>query len=144
MLSSDKPITPNVEDDSLHDSTMYPNNLTRLLGQSSPETPLEVPTNPISTIVDDVNFESQLPQYRFPPCSNYGIPPIKYEPNPKSKARYPISDHVSSQKLFKSYASYVLQLSFVSISSKMQEALTNARWTQAMAEEIAALERNAT
>ena len=39
---------------------MSPNNLTQPLGQSSPKTPLEVPTNPNSTIVDDINFKSQL------------------------------------------------------------------------------------
>ncbi|KAI9194552.1 hypothetical protein LWI28_007048 [Acer negundo] len=91
----------NVEDNSLHDSTMSPNNNnpTQPLGQSSPETFLEVPTNPNSTIVDDVNFESQLPRYHLPPRFNRGIPPIKYEPDLKSKVRYPISDHVSSQKL---------------------------------------------
>ena len=77
---------------------MSPNNPTQPLGQSSPKTPLEVLTNPNSTIVNDVNFESQLSQYRLPPRSNRGIPPIKYKPGPKSKARYPISDHVSSQK----------------------------------------------
>ena len=51
---------------------------------------------------------------------------------------------MSSQKLSKSYASYVLQLSSVSIPSKMQEALADDRWTNAMAEEMAALEKNAT
>ena len=44
---------------------MSPNNLTQPLGQSSPKTPLEVPTNPNSTIVDDINFESQLPNIIF-------------------------------------------------------------------------------
>ena len=62
---------------------MSPNNLTQPLGQSSPKTPLEVPTNPNSTIVDDINFESQLPKYHLPPRSNCGIPPIKYEPGHK-------------------------------------------------------------
>ena len=56
-LPSDEPTIPNLEDDSLHDSTMYPNNPTQPLGQSSLETPSEVPTNPNSTIVDDLEHE---------------------------------------------------------------------------------------
>ncbi|KAK0595675.1 hypothetical protein LWI29_008945 [Acer saccharum] len=128
-LQIDELTTPNTEDNSLHDSTMSPNNPIQPLGQSSLETLLEVPINLNSTIVDDVNFESQLPKYHLPPRSNRGISPIKYEPDPKSKVRYPISDHVSSKKLSKSYASYMLQLSYVSIPSKMQEALADVRWT---------------
>ncbi|KAK0607363.1 hypothetical protein LWI29_013872 [Acer saccharum] len=67
-LPIDELTTPNDEDDSLHDSIMSLNNSTQPLGQSSPKTPLEVPTNPNSTIVDDV--ESQLSQNRLPPHSN--------------------------------------------------------------------------
>ena len=52
------------------------NNPTQPKGQSFPETPLEIPNNPNSTIVDAVNFESQLSQYHLPPRSNRGIPPI--------------------------------------------------------------------
>lgn len=63
--------------------------------------------------------ESQVSQYRLPPRSNRGVPPVKYELDPKSKVRYPISNHVSCQKLSKSYASYVQQLSFVPIPNKM-------------------------
>ncbi|KAL5553717.1 hypothetical protein UlMin_041118 [Ulmus minor] len=136
--------TPTIaETNPLHDSTLSPNTSTDPLSQSSPENPLEVHSNP--TLVDDnINLESQSSQYHLPPRFNRGIPPIRYEPDPKTKVRYPISDHMSSQKLSKSYASYVLQLSSVSIPSKMQEALADDRWTNAMAEEMAALEKNAT
>ena len=131
-----------VETNPLHDSTSSPNTLAESLSQSSPENPLEVLSN--STLDDNIDLESQSSQYHLPPRSTRSIPPIRYEPDPKAKVKYPISDHVSSQKLSKSYASYVLQLSSVSIPSKMQEALTDARWTKAMEEEMAALEKNAT
>ncbi|KAL5568186.1 hypothetical protein UlMin_024761 [Ulmus minor] len=130
------------ETNPLHDSTSSPNTLSEPLSQSSPEIPLEVLSN--STLEDNIDLESQSSQYHLPPRSTRGIPPIRYEPDPKAKVKYPIGDHVSSQKLSKSYASYVLQLSSVSIPSKMQEALADARWTKAMEEEMAALEKNAT
>ena len=132
------------KDNALHDRTMPPDNSTQPLSQSSSEIPPEVSTNPNSTCSDDLFSESQVSQYCLPPRSNRGVPPVKYESDPKSKVRYPISNHVSCQKLSKSYVSYVLQLSSVSIPSKMQEALADDRWTQAMAEEMAALEKNDT
>ncbi|KAL5537662.1 hypothetical protein UlMin_045498 [Ulmus minor] len=128
------------ETNPLHDSTSSPNTLAEPLSQSSPENPLEVLSN--STLEDNIDLESQSSQYHLPPRSTRGIPPIRYEHDPKTKVKYPISDHVSSQKLSKSYASYVLQLSSVSIPSKIQEALADARWTKAIEEEIAALEKN--
>jgi hypothetical protein len=139
-----EPTTSNIEDNPLHDSTMSLDNPTQPLGQSSPEIPLEVSTIPNPIFNDGTIFESQVSQYRLPARSNRGIPPIQYEPNPKCKAKYPISNHVSFQKLSKSYASFVLQLSSVPIPSKMQEALADDKWIQAMAEEMAALEKNHT
>ena len=82
--------------------------------------------------------------YHIPTRSNRGIPPTRCELDLKAKTKYPISNHVSYHRLSKSYASYVLQLSSISIPSNIQEALGDTRWTQAMAEEMAALEKNST
>lgn len=106
------------EENSFHDSTTSLDNPTPL-SQSSCETPLKVSTDPNSTIIDDASIESQVSQYCLPSCSTYGIPPIKYKLDLKAKTRYPISNHVSFQRLSKSYASYVLQLSSISIPSKL-------------------------
>ncbi|KAJ8639132.1 hypothetical protein MRB53_015826 [Persea americana] len=93
---------------SLHDSTILPQGSTQPLSlpqSSSPETTLKVPIHSHSTVLDDANLEPQadlepqLSQSRFPVRSNRGIPPTMYEPDPKSKARYPISNHVSSKKI---------------------------------------------
>ena len=136
-------------EDQVHDSTLSPK-FTNPLTQSSPEDSLEILPNPIpvdSNIHDIVSITepaSEPSQYHLPPRSNCGQPATRYELNPKSKAKYPISNHVSSQKLFESYASYVLQLSSVSIPSKLQEAVADSKWTKAMAEEMTALEKNAT
>ncbi|KAI9181230.1 hypothetical protein LWI28_012734 [Acer negundo] len=59
-LQIDELTTPNAENNSLHDSTMSLNNTIQPLGQSSPDTPLEVLTNPYSTIVDDVIFRISI------------------------------------------------------------------------------------
>ena len=76
--------------------------------------------------------------------STYGIPPVKYEPVLKAKVKYPISNYISSHKLSESYASYVCKLSSISIPNILQEALADSHWTIAMADEMKALQRNAT
>jgi hypothetical protein len=90
------------------------------------------------------NSEPTTVQYNLPPRSNRGQPPIRYEPDIQAKVKYPISNYVSSHKLSKSYASFVSQLSSISIPSNVQEALADPRWTEAMVEEMAALEKNNT
>ncbi|KAF7149507.1 hypothetical protein RHSIM_Rhsim02G0175900 [Rhododendron simsii] len=84
-LSVVEPETSHTEDNALHDSTMPPNNSTQPLSQSSSEIPPEVSINPNFTYSDDLFSESQVSQYRLPPRSNRGVPPVKYEPDPKSK-----------------------------------------------------------
>ena len=51
---------------------------------------------------------------------------------------------MSSHKLSQSYASFVSQLSSISIPSNIHEALADPRWTKAMVDEMAALEKNNT
>lgn len=90
------------------------------------------------------NSESTIVQYHLPPRSNRGHPPIRYEPDLQSKVKYPISNYVSSHKLSQSYASFICQLSSISIPSNVQEALADPRWTKAIDEEMAALKKNNT
>jgi len=72
-------------------------------------------------------IESTTVQYNLPPRSNRGQPPAKYEPDLQAKVKYRISKYVSSHRLSKSYASFVSQLSSISIPSNIQEALVDPR-----------------
>ncbi|XP_028106835.1 uncharacterized protein LOC114305899 [Camellia sinensis] len=56
-------------------------------------------------IIREVTYP--MSQYRLPDRSNRGVPPVKYEPDPKSKVKYPVGNHVSSKRLSESYASYL-------------------------------------
>jgi len=80
-----------------------------------------------------LNIESTIVQYNLPPRSNHGQPLAKYELDLQAKVKYPISKYVSSHKLSQSYASFVSQLSPISIPSNIQEALVGPRWTKAVA-----------
>lgn len=135
------------EDKIYDDSTITPNSTTNPLIQSSPEDSLQVLSDPTPADTDDINVSSldcETSQYLLPPRSNRGQPPSRYEPCLNSKVKYPISNHVSVHKLSTSYASYVSKLSSISIPSELHEALTDPRWTKAMAEEMAALKKNST
>lgn len=92
-------------DSLLHDSTLSCLNSVQPLGQfssevlSSPDSTIileldsivdENNTKPLvdtdntEPLIDIDNTESLLSHYHLPPCSNHGIPPAKYEPDPKS------------------------------------------------------------
>jgi len=87
----------------------------------------------------EICLPSDIAHHALPPQSTRGIPSVKYEPNPKAKVKYPISNYISFHKLSASYASYVCKLSFISIPSTLQEALAYSHWTTTMTEEMKAL-----
>lgn len=76
--------------------------------------------------------------------ANRGKPKVQYEPDMHVKAKYPINNYVSTHCLSKPYASYICQLSSVSIPTKLHNALSNPKWVNAMRGEIEALEKNST
>ncbi|PRQ41827.1 putative RNA-directed DNA polymerase [Rosa chinensis] len=81
---------------------------------------------------------------RYPQRSNKGIPRKQYEPDLRTKAKYPIANHVTTHRLSESYALTVNQLSTVAIPRTVQEALDDPKWRIAMNEEMEALQKNDT
>jgi hypothetical protein len=68
------------------------------------------------------------PDNTAPKCSqrsNKGVPKKQYKTNRRVNVQYPINNYVSNHKLSESYALIVNQLSNVSITSNVQEALTD-------------------
>ncbi|RDY03465.1 putative mitochondrial protein, partial [Mucuna pruriens] len=58
------------------------------------------------------------------------------------KAKYPIANHVSSQRLSYPFKEFLYQLSFDQVPNKIQKALKDSKWVQAMKEEMKALKDN--
>ena len=81
---------------------------------------------------------------RYPQRLNRGVPKKQYEPDPKNKTKYPISNYISTHRLSELCAFTVNQLSNVSIPSNVQDALADPKWTKAMNEEMEALQKNNT
>ncbi|CAL8077259.1 unnamed protein product [Prunus armeniaca] len=82
--------------------------------------------------------------YQLPIRTIREIPRQQYDPDLKTKVKYPIANHVPLHRLSSSCASFVCQLSIVSISSNVREALKDPKWTQAMNDEMEALQKNST
>jgi len=82
--------------------------------------------------------------YQLPPRTTRGIPRQQYDPDLKTNVKYPIANHVSLHRLSPSCASFVCQLSTVSIPSNVQEALKDPKWSQAMNDEMESLQKNST
>ncbi|BBH06529.1 ABC-2 type transporter family protein [Prunus dulcis] len=75
---------------------------------------------------------------------NRGKPPNRYSPDIGKTSKYPIANHVSTEKLSEPLKAFVHQLSAIHIPTKVSEALKDPKWVQAIKEEMKALEKNQT
>ena len=91
-------------------------------------------------IIEDI----PQPAIRYSQRPNKGVKKKQYEPDIKTNVKYPISNYVSANRLSKSYALTINQLSKVSIPSNVQDALEDPKWKKAMNEEMEALQKTST
>ena len=103
-------------------------------GLSSPEVCNTIPLSP------NVLEPSRILHVR----SNRGQPPKKYEPLLSAKAKYPVANYMSTHRLSRPYATFMNQLSVVSLPSKVQDAIKEEKWAKAMEVEMNALTKNGT
>ena len=100
---------------------------------------------PSSDVPSQSTPAPDLPEIgKLPPRANRGIPKPTYEPDPKCKVQYPLSNYVSTKRLSESNKSFVCQLSSVSIPNSVQEGKTNLKWQEAMDKELCSLKANNT
>ncbi|CAL8150806.1 unnamed protein product [Prunus armeniaca] len=83
-------------------------------------------------------------RYQLPFKQNRGKLPNCYSPDIGKTSKYPIANHVSTEKLSKTLKAFVNQLSDIHIPIKVSEALKDPKWVQAIKEEMKALEKNQT
>ena len=116
------------------------------------EVPLPLPSSAVPPEHDFQGAEDPLEvipmtestQYTLPNRLNRGKPAKKYEPTVHAKAKYPVADFISTHRLSKSYESFVNQISAVSVPNKVQDALSDPKWSKAREEEMEALQKNDT
>ncbi|CAL8161763.1 unnamed protein product [Prunus armeniaca] len=105
----------------------------------SPENILEV-TTPTRL----VHLEDKTIGYQLPFRQNHGKPPNRYSPDIGKTSKYPIANHVSTEKLSEPLKAFVHQLSAIHIPTKVSKALKDPKWVQAIKEEMKAFEKNYT
>ena len=83
--------------------------------------------------------------YKLPFRYNRGQPPNRYShDHGTSKSKYPIANHISTQKLFEPLKALVHKLSADGVPDTVSEAMNNPKWIQAIEEEMKALQKNDT
>ena len=118
------PSTPLIEE--LTQNVPPPSELppsTPLTEESTQNVPPQVSMNPVFRESNETYVPTKNTAPRYPQRLNRGVPKKQYEPDPEAKTKYLIKNYVSSHRLTESYAFTVNQLSTVSISSNVQDAL---------------------
>lgn len=87
---------------------------------SEPDETLNETSDSLNTTPElDLEPESEPPKYQLPTCINRGKLKTQYDADLNSKGKYPISNHVSTHRLSKSYESFLCQISTVSIPRQL-------------------------
>ena len=110
------------------------------------ETPLheDIP-EVISSTPSTSNILDSFASYHLPFRQNRGKPPARYSPDiAGKKSKYLVSNYVSTQRLPMLLQAFAYKLSSCHIPYGIHEALANPKWSQAIQEEMAALEKNRT
>jgi hypothetical protein len=108
----------------------------------SPENILEVNSPTRSSNSNDIDMHVG---YTLPFRHNGGKPPSRYSREiGKQSSKYLIANYVSTKRLFEQLKTFVQELSSDILPTNIHEALTNPKWTQAVKEEMEALQKNGT
>jgi hypothetical protein len=85
-------------------------------------------------------------QLKLPPRKNRGIPPKRYVPEDGSSKtkEYPIINYCIVKNLPKLVKSFATRVASESVPERVEDALANPKWVEAMRVEIEALNKNCT
>ena len=105
----------------------------------------EVPQWPRSP-EDNTEVSSPELSFKLPPRTNRGKPPKRYIPEngTSEEIRYPIANYTMTDHLSEPLKSFVNQMSSVVVPERLEEALKDPKWVEAMQSEMDALEKNGT
>ena len=98
-------------------------------------------------ILDPLSFHNtnDSGRYVFPIRHNRGKPPNRYSPDKDSRGdRYSIAHYTSTQRLSEPLKAFAHKLSTEYTPNTAEEAMKDPKWTQAIMEEMTALQKNQT
>ncbi|RVW89802.1 Retrovirus-related Pol polyprotein from transposon TNT 1-94 [Vitis vinifera] len=114
---------------------------------TSPSAVPENPTPENDPEVSSFNTNILAPPigYVLPNRHNRGKPPSRYSPDIEGRrSRYPIANYVSTKKLNEPLKTFVHNIFGCHIPTRVEEALGDPKWTQAIKDEMEALMKNKT
>lgn len=112
---------------------------------SVPEDPSPKNTLEVSSPITPINDLNNSTSYILPFRHNRGKSPHRYFPNSEERrSRYPIANYVSTQRLSKLLKEFVHKLSSHHVPNRVQEALLDSKWSQAIKAKMEALEKSKT
>jgi hypothetical protein len=83
--------------------------------------------------------------YVLPHRHNRGKPPSRYSPDiEERRSRYPIANYVSTKELTEPLKTFMHEISTHHVPTRVEEAMEDPKWTQAIKEEMEALMKNKT
>ncbi|RVW78336.1 hypothetical protein CK203_047744 [Vitis vinifera] len=118
-------------------------NTMKMLMNTVPKNP--TPENDLKVSSFNTNILALPIGYVLPNRHNHGKPSSRYSPNIEGKrSRYPITNYVSTKELNEPLKTFVHKISVCHVPTRVEEALGNSKWTQAIKDEIEALMKNKT
>jgi Reverse transcriptase (RNA-dependent DNA polymerase) len=95
----------------------------------------------VSSLNQNFNFQTKLPIR-----SNRGLPPKRYIPEDggSKRIKYPIVSFSKANQFSESLRNFVFQISSVDVPNKVEDAIQDPKWIEAMKIEMNALEKNHT
>jgi Reverse transcriptase (RNA-dependent DNA polymerase) len=93
---------------------------------------------------ENFNSNNSNTRYRLPDKINRGKPPKWYRPDEDGEGKYAIGKFVTSEHLSSPLKEFDSTLASVRIPERLEEAMSNLKWLEAMRAEMEALEKNHT
>jgi Reverse transcriptase (RNA-dependent DNA polymerase) len=123
-----------------------------VLADEDEENVIQLPSQPQSPTpediqeVTDLNSNTTNVDYELPYRYNRGKTPDRYKPHEwdRRKCSYPISNYVSLDHLPRRVKGFAANLSAVQVPERVDEAIKDPKWSNAMKQEMEALEKNGT
>ena len=122
--------------------SMDPENEQRQLIQSPLPQLGQSPENEVQVLISE-NFNSNT-GYRLPDRHNRGKPPKRFRPDEDGEGNYAIGKFVTTEHLPSPLKEFDTTLASVRIPERLEEAMSNPKWLEAMRAEMEALEKNHT
>ncbi|KAM1724599.1 hypothetical protein ACFX11_023034 [Malus domestica] len=83
-----------------------------------------------------------ISSYKLPPRQNRGVPLDRFYP--EGKVKYPLANYVSYKNLSSEHQAWVNNVDSIQVPTRVEDALKSREWTEAMDEEMRALQKNNT